>query len=414
MVNATLDVAPWMNIHAVQALFSALGAPETDVRFVGGCVRDSILSRQIKDIDVATPDEPGSVVEKLSAAGIKVVPTGLAHGTVTAIVDGQAFEITSLRKDTACDGRHADVQFTTDWVEDASRRDFTFNALSMRQDGTLFDPFGGVADAKAGRVLFVGDPGDRIQEDYLRILRYFRFLALYGKHDPDRGILEVCAMHQEGLASLSIERVRDEFVKLLSAPDPTQSLMAMEESGALKAVAKDTQIDLRLDLLINAEKALAWGSGGVGWIRRWVFLFGQSATDIAQRIKISRKNALKIQDCSAAAVAAATVAGLVDLNRFLYAFANGSEPRNEAVEGVVIACARAENAKTNDWASLLHKAQMWVRVRFPLTGADVQALGVSEGPEIGTLLKAVEQEWVDGGFNASREDLRARLNALVK
>lgn len=403
-----------MNVHAVQTLFSALGAPDTDVRFVGGCVRDSVLSRQIKDIDIATPDEPGSVVEKLSAAGIKVVPTGLAHGTVTAVVDGQPFEITSLRKDTACDGRHAAVEFTTDWVEDASRRDFTFNALSMRQDGTLFDPFGGVADAKAGRVLFVGDPGDRIQEDYLRILRYFRFLALYGKHDPDRGIIEACATHQEGLASLSIERVRDEFVKLLNASDPTLSLMAMAEAGALKAVAQDIQVDSRLGLLMNAEVALACERDGTGWVRRWVFLFGQSATDIAQRMKTSRKNTLKIQNCAAAAVAAATIVGPVDLNRFLYAFANGAESGNVAVEGVVIACARAEDAESVDWASLLYKARTWVRVRFPLTGADVQALGVSEGPKIGTLLKAVEQEWVDGGFDASREGLRARLKALVK
>jgi len=402
-----------MNVRAVHTLFSALGAPDTDVRFVGGCVRDSVLSRQIRDIDIATPDEPGVVVEKLSSAKIKVVPTGLAHGTVTAVVDGQPFEITSLRKDTACDGRHAAVEFTTDWTEDASRRDFTFNALSMRQDGTLFDPFGGVADAQAGRVRFVGDPGDRIQEDYLRILRYFRFLALYGKYDPDRDIIEACATHQDGLASLSVERVRDEFMKLLNAPDPTLSLTAMAEAGALKVVAQDTEVDLSLDRLINAETALGNDRNGMDWVRRWVFLFGQSATDVAQRMKASRKNALRIQDCFAASVAAATVAGPIDLNRFLYVFADGGGAGNAAVEGVVIAHARSEGAGSYDWASLLDKARTWTRVQFPLTGADVQALGVSEGPKIGTLLKAVEQEWVDGGFEASRKDLRARLTALI-
>lgn len=403
-----------MNASSVRALFSALGGLDTDVRFVGGCVRDSVLSRQIKDIDIATPDAPESVVKKLSVAGIKVVPTGLAHGTVTAVIDGQPFEITSLRKDTACDGRHAAVEFTTDWVEDASRRDFTFNALSMRLDGALFDPFDGVADAKAGRVRFVGDPGDRIQEDYLRILRYFRFLALYGKHDPDRDIIEACARHQDGLASLSIERVRDEFVKLLNASDPTLSLNAMAEVGALKTIAPESQVDLRLGLLMAAETALACDRNGMDWIRRWVFMFGQSATGIAQRMKASRKNTLKIQASSDAALAAAEIAGPVDLNRFLYSFADSAQSGNAAVDGVVIASARTEDAESKDWVSLFHKARTWTRVRFPITGSDVQALGVSEGPEIGVLLKDVEQEWVDGGFHASRDDLRARLRVLVK
>src|SRR5579871_5681187 len=177
----------WLSAPELTRLFAALGAPAVDVRCVGGSVRDAVLGRDRVDseIDIGTPEPPDRVIARLAEARIKAIPTGLDHGTVTAVVEGRAFEITSLRRDTACDGRHAAVEFTTDWHEDVRRRDFTMNAMSLGPGGALYDDHDGVADARAGRVRFVGDPDDRIQEDYLRILRLFRFTALYGRTPID-------------------------------------------------------------------------------------------------------------------------------------------------------------------------------------------------------------------------------------
>src|SRR4051812_43644908 len=188
-------------------LFAALGAPDLDVRFVGGCVRNAIIGRPIADFDIGTPEPPTVVLKRLARAGIRAIPTGIEHGTVTAVVGKQSYEITSLRRDTACDGRHAAVEFTTDWEEDARRRDFTINAMSLKPDGTLFDYHGGFEDARAGRVRFVGEPADRIQEDYLRILRLFRFFAWYGREEIDTATLNAVGMLKGGLTRLSAERI---------------------------------------------------------------------------------------------------------------------------------------------------------------------------------------------------------------
>lgn len=402
-----------MNARPVQAVFNALGSPNIDVRFVGGCVRDAVLSRSITDIDIATPDEPDVVVEKLSSAGLKVVPTGLAHGTVTAVVESQPFEITTLRKDTACDGRHTAVEFTTDWVEDASRRDFTFNALSMRRNGELFDPFGGVADAEAGHVRFVGDPSDRIQEDYLRILRYFRFLALYGTQEPREDILAACRKHAGGLAGLSRERVRDESLKLLGAPDPTVSFNAMVRAGVLRCLLPGVEVHGSLDRLLTSERALKIQIGDTDWCRRLVFLFGDDATGIAPAFKFSRKKAQRVADVRAACEAVSDTEAPIGLNRFLYAFANGLSD-TVATDGIAIACALADEENVSNWKALVKAVTSWKPQRFPLAGADVQALGIAQGPDVGRLLKAVEQEWIDGGCTASPDALRARLKVLAQ
>ena len=410
--TARLPPAFWMSAAPVQAVFNALGAPATGVRFVGGCVRDAILSRPIKDIDIATPDEPDVVTEKLAQAGLKAVPTGLAHGTVTAVAGRQPFEITTLRKDTACDGRHAAVEFTTDWVEDASRRDFTFNALSLRQDGELFDPFGGVDDAKAGRVQFVGDPRDRIQEDYLRILRYFRFVALYGAGEPDSAILSACNAMRHGLAALSTERVRNEFTKLLNAPDPVVATVAMGNTGVLGELFPETAAIESLRTLMTVERRFDVACGDRAWRRRWVALFDQESGSVARRMKLSGKDTKSIEALNAAALAAANAFEPIPCNRFLHEFANATDPDCPAVGAVLIASAREGGDRTSGWSDLMERARGWTVRRFPLGGADVQRLGVEDGPRIGTLLREVEQEWVDGGFVSTPSDLRARLKSL--
>ena len=220
-----------MTAPATRAVTEALSAEGATVRFVGGCVRDAVLGRDAKDVDIATPDPPETVIALLEAAGLKAVPTGIAHGTVTAVADGTPFEVTTLRHDVETDGRHAKVAFTDDWVADAARRDFTLNALYCDADGALYDPVGGIEDARRGRVRFVGDARARIEEDALRLLRFFRFHAHYGRGEADATALAACRELAPLLANLSGERLRDETLKLLAAPESAPVVALMIDMG---------------------------------------------------------------------------------------------------------------------------------------------------------------------------------------
>lgn len=406
----SLNQQPWLADRSIAKVFKALGYPEVDARCVGGCVRDAILNRAISDIDIATPDVPTVVSEKLVQAGLKVVPTGLAHGTVTAIADGTPFEITTLRKDTACDGRHAAVEFTTDWVEDASRRDFTFNALSLRLDGTVFDPFGGVADAQAGVVRFVGDPRDRIQEDYLRILRYFRFLAHYGKAPPAPEVLEVCRDHRTGLAQLSAERVRMEVVKLLLADNPLVAVNAMIETDVLTQIVGGNVDSSALARLLRQDQVTAsTAPGSEVWQTRWVALFEAQATRLANHLKCSGKDQKRIAAVVAASAQADQAFAHSARHRFFYEFGG-----DVAASGIRVAWGRQNNAAEARWLEFYAQAKAWRSPHFPLTGADVKALGVEEGPRIGEVLAELEAQWIEGGFSMTTGDLRMALKARLQ
>ncbi|MEE8534186.1 MAG: CCA tRNA nucleotidyltransferase, partial [Alphaproteobacteria bacterium] len=225
-----------MKAPATRAVVDALTADSAEVRFVGGCVRDAVAGRKVTDVDIATPDPPETVTRLLEAAGIRVVPTGIAHGTVTAVIRHRHFEITTLRRDVETYGRRAKVAFTDDWTADAARRDFTINALFCDPDGTLYDPFGGIDDLDAGRVRFVGDAVKRIKEDVLRLLRFFRFYAHYGRPPPDAEALAACRAMARALPGLSGERVSAELLRLLAAPDPAAVLALMIEAEVLAFV----------------------------------------------------------------------------------------------------------------------------------------------------------------------------------
>lgn len=246
---------PWLEDAGLKTLLGALGAPTIDVRFVGGCARDALLGRSAADFDIGTPEVPDKVIARLEAARITVVPTGIAHGTVTAVMEGRNVEITSLRRDVATDGRHATVAFTTDWKQDAARRDFTMNALSLTPTGDLFDYFKGASDARVGRLRFVGDPATRIREDHLRILRLFRFQAWYGQKSISPALVEICKQHRELLRSVSAERVKQELAKFLSAPNPVLAMSAMLASGVFGVVLPECIGEQNLLKLVMAEYA---------------------------------------------------------------------------------------------------------------------------------------------------------------
>ena len=246
----------WMTCKSTTAVLAALAAAGAPARFVGGCVRDSLLDRPVQDVDIATPTPPDEVIWLLTEASIKAVATGLAHGTVTAVIGRAHFEITTLRRDVETDGRRAKVAFTKDWAADAARRDFTINALYLDPDGAIYDPTGGLADLRAGRVRFVGDAAARIREDYLRILRFFRFHAHYGRGEVDRAGLEACRALAAGVASLSGERLQGELLRLLGAADPTPVLRLMAAEGILAHILPEAIRIERLAGLIEVDRAV--------------------------------------------------------------------------------------------------------------------------------------------------------------
>jgi poly(A) polymerase len=397
---------PWMSNSATQRVLKALGAPEVDVRFVGGCVRDALAGRAVSDIDIATPDTPDVVEQRLINAGVKAVPTGLNHGTITAVTDAQSFEITTLRRDTACDGRHAAVEFTTDWREDARRRDFTFNAMSLKPSGELFDDFGGREDLSKGVVRFVGNAADRIQEDYLRVLRLFRFHAHFGKEPIDDDTLKACAALTEGLKVLSAERVRQEMAKLLSAPHPIASLKAMRSCGVLPVVLPEVEGGNLISSLIAVEERVEVAPR---WVRRLAALVRPTirVRDLTARLKLTNQESdlLAFILGPQPALNAAMRVGAFDL----LLFRHGKEA---ILERLILAAAR--DSKPDPWFAFIARAKAWVHKPMPISGSDIVALHVSPGPSVGRALRAAEERWAESGFTATPQDLLADAKAVLE
>jgi poly(A) polymerase/tRNA nucleotidyltransferase (CCA-adding enzyme) len=343
-----------------------------NARVVGGAVRDALAGRAVADLDLATPEAPEAVIAALTRAGVKVVPTGLAHGTVTAVVDGRGFEVTTLRRDVETDGRHAVVAFTTDWREDASRRDFTINAMSMARDGSVFDYFGGRDDLAAGRVRFVGAPETRIAEDYLRILRFFRFFARFGREDPDPVTLTALRAGISGLARLSVERVWNELRRILAAPEPDGSIGLMRCLGIWADVVPEALAAPRLaDLPADPVLRLA------------AMLTGDPLA-LALRLRFSNED----RDRLVRLMKTPHVAGsTADMRRLLA----DHEPAD-----------LIDRAWLDGDALVRQRLSELPRPVFQLEGRDAVALGMPAGPAIGLLLRDVRQWWLDGGCTADR------------
>ncbi|PJK31390.1 CCA tRNA nucleotidyltransferase [Minwuia thermotolerans] len=388
---------PWRRNRAAGRVLAVLEAAGGEARYVGGCVRDWVLGRPTGDIDIATTLVPERVIEALQQAGIKAVPTGVEHGTVTAALEGQGVEVTTLRRDVETDGRRAVVGFTTDWAEDAARRDFTVNALYADQAGQLYDPTGrGLGDARARRLCFVGDAATRIREDYLRILRFFRFHAQIGL-DLDPPGLEACAALAEGLEQLSAERVWHETKRLLAGPWAAETLHGMAESGILGRVlpeCRDLSVSDALPGACDAELRLAalLPKAGAG-----------AAEDVARRWKLSRREAARVVNAveplpDDAGTDAAAIRRIV--------YHSGGEA---AADRLALAHARG-GAVTPEAAET---ARNWRPPRFPLSGRHATARGIEAGPAVGELLKAVENWWIAGDFTADREACLAELERRI-
>jgi poly(A) polymerase len=378
-VVLSLDAAKWRKKRGMKRLLEALGADEGLTRYVGGSVRDDLLGLPISDIDLATRIPPPEVVERLEKARIKAVPTGIDHGTVTAVSDGHPFEITTLRRDVSTDGRRATVAFTDDWQEDAARRDFTINALSADPvTGELFDYFDGLSDLQHRHIRFIGDPFQRIAEDHLRILRFFRFHARFGSGRLDTAALEACTVRANDLMALSRERIADEILKLLGMPDPSQTVRIMLDRAILRPVLPEIDAERIEDLaaLIAAEQGARIGPDALRRLAALLPADREVAEDVAARLKLSNKARKRI-GCSAVRDVAAAPQAM--------AYRLGVDC---AVDRLLLV------GRSNDAAAVAD----WHPPRLPLGGGALIKRGLPEGPIVARTLRRIEERWVDSGF----------------
>jgi len=384
-----LDDQPWLTAPATRAVLAALEAAGGFgcARFVGGCVRNALIGAPVADVDIATTLKPEETDRAIRAAGLKAVPTGIAHGTVTAVSERQPFEITTLRRDVSTDGRNATVAFTDDWAEDAARRDFRLNALYADAEGRVFDPTGeGAADAAAGRIVFVGDPETRIREDYLRILRFFRFFAWYGRGEPDAAALEACRVLASGMTRLSAERVSKELMTLLAAPDPRLAMGAMVEAGVLARILPEAAHGA----LFGAAVELSPDP-----VIRLMTLFPideRLVRDASSRLRFP--NATRDRLAAAAAVAPFVDLTMSDAEVRATVYGHGTRAVADALHRRW-AESPADDARAR---RLLALTEGWRRPIMPVGGRDLARLGVEPGPETGRLLRAFEDGWIADDF----------------
>ena len=412
-MSETLPIQPWMTHPATVAVMDALARAggEEAARFVGGCVRNALLGRDVGDIDIATTLAPDAVTAALKSAGLKAVPTGIAHGTVTAVAMGRPFEITTLRRDVETDGRHAVIAFTTDWSLDAARRDFRFNALYADRAGRLFDPTGaGLDDLRAGAVVFVGDAAARIAEDALRIPRFFRFLAWYGRGEPDAAALAACQEHRALVRDLSAERVTKELLTLLAAQDPRAAVRLMARTGVLELILPEADELTRFEAMVKIETEMLFSEDAL--LRLAALLPGDPAVGeaTARRLRLSNSQRGRLTQA-------------LDGEPPLVSWMSPRQTRQAVwhlgadvfCDRVMLAWAGSERpASTTQWRALLAMAQSWPRPSFPLTGEEVVAAGVPRGPLVGKVLREVESWWIDNDFIDDKLSLVERLKSVAQ
>lgn len=409
--------ADWLKNDDLQRLLGALSQDGDEARIAGGAVRNTLMGEKVTDIDIATTTLPDETERRAQAIGFRTVATGKEHGTITVIARGVPYEVTTLRADVATDGRHATVVFGKDWKADAGRRDFTINALYAMANGQIIDLVGGLADLEKRQLRFIGDADARIREDYLRILRFFRFFAWYGDGRPDADGLRACARLKEGMARLSAERVWTELKKLLSAPDPSRALLWMRQTGVLTQILPESEkwgIDT-IHALVGAQHDLGWKPDPLLRLEAIVPPDAARIAGLAQRLKMSRSETARLSAWAMSEAIPATTSEAA-LARLAY---RGDRQAIEDRLRLALAGARVQAGENMEamkqagaYMRLLHFLESWEKPVFPLKGSDLATLGMDAGPKMGELLARLEDEWIADAFRLTREKLLARAVQL--
>ena len=364
-----------------------------NIRFVGGCVRDLIAGRKLKDIDFATTLTPDEIMDRFEKGGVRYLTTGIQFGSITAIYNNNSYDVTSLRRDVKTDGRHAKVQYVDDWEVDAERRDFTLNALYLDANGKLYDYFGGIDHLRGGKVVFIGDPERRIKEDYLRILRYFRFLGIFGKGDPDDMVARTCARHANNLSKLSGERIQSEMRKIITLPHADTVLGNMQNYGILHFIFL---CDVDLTVLSNLMRI----EPKPEFMRRLSAIKNYNIPELAERWKLSSADHKNLKMTKQE----------TDFSNPKIALRRLGPER--FIDSVLLTA--AEGKLNYNVAEMIEFAENWQIPKFPVVGKDVLALGLTEGKAIGQILVRLEHYWEANNFHYSREDLLKRLKHEVE
>jgi poly(A) polymerase len=403
-----LDDAPWLTSGAAVRVLELLNGNGEEARVVGGAVRNALLKLPVGEIDIATTAQPAEVIRRAKAAGIRSVPTGIEHGTVTLVVDAQPFEVTTLREDTETFGRKAKVAFGRDWVRDAERRDFTINGLSVDADSVVHDHVGGLEDIEARRVRFIGDPGRRIAEDYLRILRFFRIHAAYGAGEPDRAGYLACIAARAGLAGLSAERVRMEMLKLMVADGAAGAVTAMVDGGLLLLILGGVAYRGPFAAMIAAEHALGLAPDPVRRLGALAVAVTEDAKRLGSRLRLTNNETKALDSMGHRWWRLAGMDETIARRR-LYRL--GAERYRDRL---MLAWARSgRDANSASWRELALLPQRWNAPKFPLKAADFIARGIAEGPALGQVLALAEDAWLAANFPLDESVLKAIADQTV-
>jgi poly(A) polymerase len=403
-----LERAPWLKTGPAARVLALLNADGEEARVVGGAVRNALLDLAIGDIDIATTAIPEEVTRRAKAAGIKSVPTGIEHGTVTLVIDAHPFEVTTLREDTETFGRKAKVAFGRDWVRDAERRDFTINGLSVDAEGLVHDHVGGLEDIAARRVRFIGDPAKRIAEDYLRILRFFRIHAAYGAGPPDRAGYLACIAARAGLAGLSAERIRVEILKLMVADGAVGAVDAMVEGGLLLPIFGGIAYTGPFAALISIERALGLIADPIRRLGALAVAVTEDARRLASRLRLTNAETKALDSMGHRWW---RLAGMNETTarRRLYRLGEGAYR-----DRLMLAWARSgERSDAVSWRELATLPERWSAPKFPLKAADFMARGIAQGPELGQVLALAEDAWLAAEFPLDQSSLNAVADQTV-
>jgi poly(A) polymerase len=409
MTMPRLDHAEWLREGALARLLAALDGEGEEARVVGGAVRNSLLGEPLGDIDVATTALPEEIIRRAQAQGFKSVPTGIDHGTVTVVIDGRPFEVTTLREDVETFGRKARVSFGRDWKKDAERRDFALNALSVTRDGTVHDYTGGIDDLAKRRIRFIGDPAARIAEDYLRILRFFRFHAYYGEGLPDQAGLAACIAARAGLATLSRERVRMELLKLLLGRHAVPVLAVMSECGLLISVLGGVAQLASFSNLTKLEHAAGIHPDVVRRLGALAVLVPDDAQRLSEKLRLSNAEYERLASMGEHWRALTPEPTGKSARALLYRL--GPE---RFTDRVLLAWSRSQSGITDqNWHALLELPQHWIIPVFPLKAADFMARGLEKGPALGAALGAAQGAWIAADFPADEKAVAAIMDRAI-